>query len=147
MTDQNWNGDERRWTGPERRQWTGPERRMVWSERQEASEPKLFRWVESLGPALVVIAGGGMAYGGIQARMDAQADALVKLGNVPVQIAEMRTELHNTTAKIQIDQAQRFSDLAQRIATVEQRSQRSSDNIQRLWEVVRANQGKIANVK
>lgn len=120
--------------------WDGIERRA------SMEEPKIFRWVEALGPALVVIAGGGMAYGGIQARMDAQAESLQRLQELPIQIATLRTEVTQAASDIRVDHAGKLNELGQRIATVEQRSQRSYENIQRLWEIVRANQGKLANV-
>ena len=109
------------------------------------SEPRVFRWVEALGPALVVIAGGGAAYGGLQARMDTQASALLKLQDIPVQIASFRNELTQAVSDIRVDHSQELSVLTQRIATIEQRSQRNYENITQLWGVARENQGKLAN--
>jgi Zn-dependent oligopeptidase len=87
-----------------------------------------------------------MAYGGIQARMEAQAESIAKLEQVPVQIANIRTEIQSSTAGIRVEQAQRLADITQRMATVEQRSQRNYENNTTQWEVIRDNQGKVASL-
>ena len=109
----------------------------------QEQEPRIFRWVESMGPAIAVLIGGAMAYGGVQARLEAQAEALQKLEQVPVQIANIRTELQSSTAASRVEQEQRMSGFTQRLATVEQRSDRNYENITRLFEIARDNQGKV----
>ena len=109
----------------------------------QEQEPRIFRWVESMGPAIAVLIGGAMAYGGVQARLEAQAEALQKLEQVPVQIANIRTEIQSSTAAIRVEQEQRMSGFTQRLATVEQRSDRNYENITRLFEIARDNQGKV----
>ena len=109
----------------------------------QEQEPRIFRWVESMGPAIAVLFGGAMAYGGVQARLEAQAEALQKLEQVPVQIANIRTEIQSSTAAIRVEQEQRMSGFTQRLATVEQRSDRNYENITRLFEIARDNQGKV----
>ena len=110
---------------------------------EQEQEPRIFRWVESMGPAIAVLIGGAMAYGGVQARLEAQAEALQKLEQVPVQIANIRTEIQSSTAAIRVEQEQRMSGFTQRLATVEQRSDRNYENITRLFEIARDNQGKV----
>ena len=109
----------------------------------QEQEPRIFRWVESMGPAIAVLIGGAMAYGGVQARLEAQAEALQKLEQVPVQIANIRTEIQSSPAAIRVEQEQRMSGFTQRLATVEQRSERNYENITRLFEIARDNQGKV----
>ena len=115
-------------------------------KNNQQGEPRLFRWVEALGPALVVLMGGGVAYGGVKAQMDTHSELLGALSSLPVQVAELRAEIASTAAGIRIDQGENLGNLAQRIATVEQRSTRSYENISRLFDIARANEGKIDSI-
>lgn len=108
--------------------------------------PGMLRLIEALGPAMVVAISVGIAYGGIQTQLDTQADALRKLEPMPLQMAAFESKLTVAMSNIRVDQASKVNDIMQRVATVEQRSQRSYENIQSLWEIVRANQGKPASV-
>lgn len=123
--------------------WDRHERRSGEQLIVQEQDPRIFRWVEAMGPAVAVLIGGAMAYGGIQARMEAQAESIAKLEQVPVQIANIRTEIQSSTAGIRVEQAQRLSDITQRMATVEQRSQRNYENNTAQWEVIRDNQSKV----
>jgi len=127
-------------------EWDGTNRRTGSPFVVQQQEPRIFRWVEAMGPAVAVLIGGAMAYGGIQARMEAQAESIAKLEQVPVQIANIRTEIQSSTAGIRVEQAQRLADITQRMATVEQRSQRNYENNTAQWEVIRDNQGKVSSL-
>ena len=110
---------------------------------QPPPEPSWMRWAEVLAPSLVMVAGGLIAWGGLTTQMDQMAESLADLRPLPLQVERLRGEMQQQIAAITVAQATEMAGMGQRLATVEQRSQRNYENIQQLWEIARANQAYI----
>jgi len=116
---------------------------MTWDgqDRREKETVSKLAWVQTLAPALVFIAGGGMAYGGIKAQMDSQGTALQKLEALPLQLANFRSELNSAVSAIRLDEAARVNEISQRISTVEAIAKRNAGNLETIWPRIRQLEG------
>lgn len=100
------------------------------------SESKGIRLAEVFGPWLLAGIGGVGMFVALQTRMDIQTDTLKKLEDVPIQLVQMESSFKETTARLQIDQSRRYSELGQRVSGLEEHVERNEESLRRNWDTI-----------
>ena len=112
-------------------------------EKKSSSQRETgMRWIETLGPMVGVVLAIAVAYGSFSNQLETMSEDIAKLEDLPLQIADLRSENAQLISSTRIDQNKYLTELAQRISQMEQKSQLNYEKINRLFDIARENEGK-----
>ena len=87
----------------------------------------LVKWVQTLGPVLVIAVALASAWGSFDVRMGHMESNLNKLDNIPLTLERMRNELTNARTVKETDYEHRLSALEGRAAA-------NRKSVERIWD-------------